>query len=426
MILRPERTAVRSFFSISQQGGRRPALFFWLASLALALALAAPPTVAAAPAIVWRTEAAPRVAVEVTALPAPVLAALEHADLAELGPLIFPVFADGGGAAATAAAGNTGGMGTEPALSLPPMLGSWRVAEGSLRFEPRFPLDRGMTYRAEFRPAQLAGLRVDAAAISPLRASFALPAPDLTPVTSVAQIYPTAAVLPENQLKFYVYFSASMSGGDIYQHIHLRDAAGQKIDLPFLELAEELWNQDLTRVTLLIDPGRIKRGVMPLEDIGPVFEAGKSYSLTIDAAWRDAQRRPLRAGFRKDFRIGPADRTPPDPARWTVRAPAAGTREPLVVAFDEPMDHALATRMIGVITATGTVLEGEVTLTDDDRRWSFAPAQPWTQGTHTLVIPTTIEDLAGNNIGKPFDVDLFERVDRTFTTTSAKLPFEVK
>lgn len=411
---RPERIAVRSRFGIWQQGGRKPALFFWLASLALALSAAARPA-SAAPAVRWLAEAAPRVAVEVTELPAPVLAALERANLAEVGPVIFPVF--------------VGATSDDDTANLPAMLGTWTlsVSERRLRFEPRFPLDRGMPYRAEFRPAQLPGSTdASAAGLAPLGATFALPAPDLTPVASVAQIYPTAAVLPENQLKFYVHFSAPMSRGDIYQHIHLRDAAGQEIPLAFLELGEELWNPDLTRVTLLIDPGRIKRGVMPLEDIGPVFEAGKSYSLTIDAAWRDAERRPLRASFRKEFRIGPADRTPPDPARWTVRAPAASSRAPLIVAFDEPMDHALATRMLGVVSADGQALDGDVTLTDDDRHWSFAPAQAWARGTHTLVIPTTIEDLAGNNIGKPFDVDLFERVDRTLTTTSVRLPFEVK
>jgi hypothetical protein len=43
-----------------------------------------------------------------------------------------------------------------------------------------------------------------------------------------------------------------------------------------------------------------------------------------------------------------------------------------------------------------------------------------------VITPTTIEDLAGNNIGKPFDVDLFERVERRMTNASVTLPFIVK
>ena len=39
---------------------------------------------------------------------------------------------------------------------------------------------------------------------------------------------------------------------------------------------------------------------------------------------------------------------------------------------------------------------------------------------------TTIEDLAGNNIGKSFEVDLFEGVQRRLTNSTVKLPFEVR
>ena len=38
---------------------------------------------------------------------------------------------------------------------LPPLLGTYRVADGVLRFEPRFPLEPGLPYRAEFDPARL-------------------------------------------------------------------------------------------------------------------------------------------------------------------------------------------------------------------------------------------------------------------------------
>ncbi len=39
----------------------------------------------------------------------------------------------------------------------PAMLGAYRVGGDVLRFEPRFPLDRGRRYRATFRPAPAAG-----------------------------------------------------------------------------------------------------------------------------------------------------------------------------------------------------------------------------------------------------------------------------
>jgi hypothetical protein len=73
--------------------------------------------------------------------------------------------------------------------------------------------------------------------------------------------------------------------------------------LPFLEIDEELWDDSMTRLTLFIEPGRIKRGVKPLEDIGPALEEGKSYTLVIDAAWQDGHGRSLKESFRKQFRL---------------------------------------------------------------------------------------------------------------------------
>ena len=300
---------------------------------------------------------------------------------------------------------------------IPPMAGAWTIVSGDrLRFEPQFPLVRGVRYRAEFR----------ATGATPLVSFFELAADTTASATTVLHVFPSAATLPENQLKFYVHFSAPMSRGRTFGQIELRDATGRAIELPFLELDKELWDPAMTRLTLLIDPGRIKRGVKPLEDIGPVFEAGKKYSLTIGSECRDAEGRPLRVGFEKKFLVGPADRTPPDPARWKITAPAAGTRAPLVVAFGEPMDHALALRMIGVVLPTGAALDGEIALGAEEREWRFVPAQPWPAGPHRLVVATMIEDLAGNRIGKPFDVDLFEEVQRRIDTPTVEVTFVIK
>ena len=120
---------------------------------------------------------------------------------------------------------------------------------------------------------------------------------DLARITHVparlVQVYPTSDRLPENQLKFYVHFSAPMSRGDSYRYIHLLESENGEVDLPFLELGEELWSQDGTRLTVFFDPGRIKRGLKPREEVGPSLEEGKSYTLRIDADWPDAPSDPL-------------------------------------------------------------------------------------------------------------------------------------
>lgn len=356
--------------------------------------------------IQWRVDTVPN-AVEVVGLATEAVTALprDAGDTAAWSR-IFVVFAEGAKSV------------LPRDLTLPPVAGTWRVVDGRLRFEPAFPLVPGVRYRAEYRSPRGASIV----------SSFELPpAPHGAP-TEVVQVFPSADVLPENQLKFYVQFSGPMSRGGTYERVRIRDASGSVIDLPFLELEEELWDPGMTRLTLLIDPGRIKRGVKPLEDIGPVFESGKRYSLTIDAACRDAMGHPLRAGFEKKFQIAPADRIPPEPRRWTVVPPAAGTRGVLRVEFDEPMDHALALRLIRVISKTpgGGVMRGEAELLQNERSWQFSPAEPWTRGKHALAVATTIEDLAGNNIGKTFDVDLAAGAPRRVAAESVSLAFEVK
>ena len=341
-------------------------------------------------------------AVEVVGFPPAMLAALERERRTDAEwAVLFAVYAE-------QMSGN----------AMPAMGGAWRIAAGRLRFEPAFSLERGLRYRAELRPP----------GADRVVSFFELPADTSPPTTTVVQVFPGADVLPENQLKFYIQFSAPMSRGGTYEHIHIRNAAGAVIELPFLELDEELWDPPMTRLTLLIDPGRIKRGVKPLEDLGPVFETGNNYSLTIDAACVDATGKPLRAAFEKKFRAGSADRTPPDPARWKITAPPAGARDALVVDFDKPMDHALALRLIGVATrsAAGAMLDGDISLENGDRRWRFVPGKPWMRGAHWLSVATTIEDLAGNNVGKPFDVDLFDGIERGIATQSVRVVFEVQ
>lgn len=292
---------------------------------------------------------------------------------------------------------------------MPPMLGKWSVEGSTLRFTPRFPFSGGMTCEATWKPA--AGADV--------KARHTIPKEAAGPSARVAHIYPGGDTVPENLLKFYLHFSAPMNGGGIYKFIHLRNHAGQEVELPFLELDEELWDRDHRRLTLFIDPGRIKREVKPLEDIGPALVAGKEFSLTIDAAWQDAKGQPLLRSAVKKFTVTAPDRTPPDPKSWRLTPPAPGTKDPLRVTFSEPMDHALSLRLI---TVAG--VPGDPALSDEGTRWSFTPDHPWPAGPHRLVIQPELEDLAGNSVDKPFEVDLAGTVkDSAAPRRPVEIPF---
>lgn len=291
------------------------------------------------------------------------------------------------------------------ALHTPPMSGTYRLEGGSLCFYPRFPLAAGLAYRAVYRDP----LDREANAMVSVKRMAAV---EKAPSTRVVEIYPTAPALPENLLKFYVHFSAPMSRGGIYEHIELLDQAGRKVEIPFLEIDEELWDPTMQRVTLFIDPGRIKRGVKPLVEVGPALQPEEAYRLRIAANWTDGDGLPLVEAFEKSFTVRPADRKAPVASAWTFESlPSAGTREALLVRFEESMDHALAQRLIRVLDGSGRILDGEVTLAEAETEWRFRPSTPWRAGEHRLRAGTLLEDLAGNQLGKVFEVDVFEEID---------------
>jgi hypothetical protein len=294
---------------------------------------------------------------------------------------------------------------------LPPMLGSYAVESGALIFRPRFPLAPGVRARAVFHPQ--GGAEVVATFEAPKAESPASR-------TRVEHVYPSTDILPDNQLKFYVYFSSPMRRGEAWQHIHLLRENGKAVELPFLELDQELWDREYKRFTVLFDPGRIKRGLLPLEEAGQALEEGKQYTLVIDRDWLDAGGGPLEADFRKPFHVGPADRTPPDTAQWRLTPPKAGTTGALIVDFPKAMDYALLLRLLEV-----PGVRGKATVGQKETEWRFVPELPWKAGAYNLVVNTELEDLAGNRIGRAFDVDTFERVTGHIEHKTASLPFRI-
>jgi len=295
-----------------------------------------------------------------------------------------------------------------------PMLGKHSVGNHRLRFEPRFALEAGLKYRVVL---QLDGQK-------PLTRYVAVEKVHSAPAALV-HVYPSGNKLPENQLKFYLHFSAPMRRGDAYEHVALVNEKGEKIDRPFLELGEELWDPSGKRFTLFLHPGRIKRGLKPREELGPPLEEGKKYTLVIDRAWRDAAGNELKSEFRKSIVVGKPDDVQPDHRLWKIAAPKSGSRNQLVVAFNEPMDHALLQRMIWVVDAAGKRVEGIVETANDESEWRFQPTTPWRAGKHRLLIDTELEDLAGNNIARPFEVDEFRKIDKSLQSKTVELVFTI-
>jgi len=297
----------------------------------------------------------------------------------------------------------------------PPILGRSVRVNGALVFEPRFALEAGLTYVVTLAGAD------GSAFVREVR----LPKPELERTTRVEHVFPSADVLPANLLKFYVHFSAPMRRGEAYRHVRLLDAHGEPLDDVLLAIEPELWDPESRRLTLLFDPGRIKRGLRLRAELGPTLREGASYTLELDPAWRDARGAPLQAGFSKPFRAAATDESSPDPVRWELRAPAAGTRDPLAIDLRAPLDHALLQHALTVRDALGLEVAGVVTVHAGERECSWTPARAWAAGRYELVVDPVLEDLAGNSVGRPFEVDLTAPVTMDAASAPVVVGFEV-
>jgi hypothetical protein len=298
----------------------------------------------------------------------------------------------------------------------PAALGTYQIEDGRIVFTPMFPLDPGRQYHVTYA----------APGAPPLTSIVSLPARNMTPTTTVTEVYPTAEVVPENQLRLYIHFSAPMGSKGGLSYVHLFAEDGAEVVDPFLPLDAEFFNDDRTRYTVFFDPGRQKRGIAPIADMGRSLTAGKSYTLVVDSEWRDGNGLPLTQQFKRTFKVGPPDDTPLDPSTWKIQPPAAGSTAPLTAAFPEPLDHGLLLRALGVLSPDGKPMPGKVVVGTHELTWSFTPQSAWTAGAYNIVAFAMLEDLAGNRIGRAFEVDQFDRSDKSGEPDKTMIPFAVR
>ena len=298
------------------------------------------------------------------------------------------------------------------------VLGEVSVEEHRMTFRPSFPLVSGETYVAMFDISALGG---DGEVV---QREFTIPSKD-RPAPKIEAVYPSGSIVPANHLKFYLKFSQPMEQGDIYTHFSLRDeTANEIVPRPFRHT--ELWSQDNRELTLWFHPGRQKDGVNLYVEIGPVLNPDHEYSLIVSSDWKSESGVPMGVDFEKQFIAGPKDRTQPDPKSWILSNPSIGTRDILRCNLHEPLDWALMYSAIHVedVEAPGKPIAGTIEPGYGELSWNFEPEQPWKNGKYRLAIKTIIEDLAGNNLEQPFEVDVSESTEKAKPAKYVYLDFE--
>ena len=304
-----------------------------------------------------------------------------------------------------------------------PVLGHYSANDSAIVFKPKFAFDAGRSYTVRVFAGNLPSTTKRNSVMTFV---LSLPAGNKTPQTTVAHIYPGSDTLPENLLRLYIEFSAPMSRDGGLPYIKLLDDKGKEVASAFLPLDTDFWNDDRTRYTAFLDPGRVKRGILPNEQMGRATIAGRNYTIVVDSTWQDAIGLPLRASFRKTFHVVAPDESRIDLKQWKLSSPRAGTRDTLVVTFAKPLDHGLLKRALGVETVKGKSFPGTTGIERKEIAWRFVPNENWSNENYRLIVFSMLEDAAGNRIDRPFEVDMFDKIDNDGTPERYFVPITVR
>jgi hypothetical protein len=106
--------------------------------------------------------------------------------------------------------------------------------------------------------------------------------------------------------------------------------------------------------------------------------------------------------------------------------PRAGSDAPLIIKLSKPLDHAMLGRVVWIEDAKGQPVPGTLTVGGGERVLTFAPNQRWIRGDYKLVTDTRLEDVCGNRVGEPFEVDVFRPVTRKIETKTFERHFTVR
>ena len=211
------------------------------------------------------------------------------------------------------------------------------------------------------------------------------------------RISPQAEELPANTLRFYIHFPRSGEAHFDRDRLWLLNEEEQVVRDAFLVLPQELWSADGHRLTVLMEPGRIKRGLGTDPSHEPALVVGRTYSLVVTAFGQMA---------RHTFRVNDPVLEAVDETRWRLVAPTVGSLDPAVVHFDRVMDDALCEDEIRVLSPSGEVVQKRVSLAPDGTVARLIPSHPWGYGEHRLVVSERLEDVCGNRLDEALDHDL--------------------
>ncbi|MES2780055.1 MAG: hypothetical protein V4651_09195 [Bacteroidota bacterium] len=290
-----------------------------------------------------------------------------------------------------------------------PVSGKYILESGTLSFTSLYRLGNGLVYEVHYHR----GPKLVKSRFTTPQASFS------KDQAKVIRIYPIADTVPVNILFFHVRFSHPMAD-DIkaYTYVQLSREDGTIIQDTWRQ--RSFWLDSMRVLVLMIHPGRVKNGI---HYTGAVFEMNKKYTITVQKEIKDMNGHALKKDVIKQFVITGEDRVLPEIAGMS-KTVKAGTRNPLIIAFSEGMDHAscidgLKIYYDGKESVSCTIRENE-----NDRNVIVIPEREWKKGSYKVLFESVVSDFAANRTNRLFEIKDIKEKEKDMIEVSRY--FEIK
>ena len=296
--------------------------------------------------------------------------------------------------------------------SVTALLGRFKRNDEIILFTPAVPFTPGQDYEVREAGQKLA--------------EFMVPVITTATTPKIIAVYPVQDSVPENLLKMYVYFSQPMQHvGNALNYITVYNITENKEESIFLALETELWNRQHDRLTLWLDPGRIKTDLIPNRELGLPLKEGNAYTVTIDKKWKTAAGQELMVTYQKHWIVTAPDTHKPDLKNWKLDVPPSNSMKVLTIYFDEALDHELAQQSLEVYDPEGTSIQGEWKLNELGTTLLFKPSKIWDNGTYEIVVDPKLEDFAGNSLQRLFDENLENFTGKNEDVPAYRIEFKI-
>ena len=173
-----------------------------------------------------------------------------------------------------------------------------------------------------------------------------------------------------------------------------------------------MWNLDHTELTLWLDPGRIKKDLIPNKVKGNPIKAGNTYTVYISKDWKDADGLQLEKEYQKTFYVAKKDAKQPSISVFRLEVPEENTKDILEIQSIENLDLMLIANNLKLYKDDKLFTSFKIEF-DKSSIIKIVPDNNWEKGTYKIVIASQQEDLAGNNFMRLFDRDVTQDAVKT-------------